>query len=131
MDNILSWAVQILVGVVVTFGGIILKNVKEQIKELDAKMGKQAERIDRHKDVLDKVQLPNVGVAMCERIQQGHNQTHLLIDKSIGYFDGQCRTLALETRDNREALIRFETKIDQILTEVKEFRTAGCKGDRG
>lgn len=126
MDSVLMWVIQGLMGIVVAFGLNILKNVNQQIKDVEMEVVKLSERIDRHKDTLNQVELPNVGIKMCNQIQETHQERHVQVDKSIEFFDHQCGVLADKAERNREAIIRFDGKLDQILYEVKELQKRAC-----
>jgi len=113
VDN-LQWVVTSLIGIVVTFGGIILAGVQKDIARTE-------EAIKELHDKLNEVKIPNVGVSMCEEIQEKYDNKHEMIKEAFTFFEKKCENLNDRSRANREAMLKFEGKLDLILEKVENI----------
>jgi hypothetical protein len=108
----MQWILNVLIGLLVAFGGVILRQARDDIREIMGDAVRLENKIEGQRDRLDKVIVPNVGVGMCNKIQEDHNA-------KMKYFYDKCDDLDTRSRENREALIRFDGKLDLILHEVR------------
>ena len=115
MGNVWLWMVQLLVGVILALGGIVLNSIRNDIKGVDGDVKELDKKVDNHKAKLDLVIIPNVGVGMCNKVQETNKEV-------FKYFGEQCDKLDKRGLENRESLIRFEGKLDTILQEVRSNR---------
>ena len=112
MENVWLWMVQLLVGVILALGGIVLNSIRNDIKGVDGDVKELDKKVENHKAKLDLVIIPNVGVGMCNKVQETNKEV-------FKYFGEQCDKLDKRGLENREALIKFDGKLDLIIAEVK------------
>lgn len=106
------WILNVLVGLLVAFGGVILKQIRDDLRGIMEDTAKLECKVEFQRDRIDKIIVPNVGVGMCNKVQEDHNA-------KMKYFYEKCDNLDMRSRENKEALIRFEGKLDMILHELR------------